>query len=112
MTNDNKIAYVKFRIDLYRANTEWRTDTLSEYFADDFHLFTAAGFKIIDSDSRRAFRDIMCSCGVSVSKGRNVLVGDALFAVVQGNLPWPADQLPDSGESTTADTDNFEEKQE
>lgn len=56
-------------------------------------------------------RDTLRSRGVYVPRKRNVLFGDALFAVVQDDALWPAIELSDSFESTTANTNNYEDKQ-
>lgn len=76
-TNEDKLAFVKFLIDVYHQKPEWSTGILLQYFKDYFHPFAAADFRTFDADSRRIQRNILTSRGDYVPKGRNVLISDA-----------------------------------
>lgn len=64
---------------------------LSEYFAEDLANFNENNFKSISTMLRRELRDILRARGVYVPKGRDILIADALFRVLQNELPWPDD---------------------
>lgn len=85
----NKQAYVDFRLAAYRYSPHWRNDTISEYYADDVHDFSVDDFKGINRGSRRGRRGFFRNRGAYVLKGRNFLMTDGLFAVVQEEILWP-----------------------
>lgn len=94
-TLEDKRDFVSFRLATYRQEEQWTSDILSEYFADDFRLFTADDFKVADPDDRRKLRDLLRSRRVYVPKGRSILISDALYAVVKEEIPWPKDEIDD-----------------
>lgn len=108
-TDVGNLAIIELSIDIYRQKTEWCTDILSEYFVDDFDIFTAAKSKTINSDSHRTLHDLLQSCGVHVLKGRSVLIGIDLTSCVQTDLNRIADELRDSGETTIPDADGLQQ---
>lgn len=85
-TDEDKRALAEFRVWAYKARPQCKTDNLSEYFSDDFADFRAEDFKIIDADVRRELWDLVRDCGVYVSKGREVLTSDGLYAVVEDDV--------------------------
>ena len=91
-----RLAFFKYCLSTYRR-MDWTDKTLSEYFADDFKPFTLEHMNAIPNNDRRVMRDLLRKRGVFVRKGRGVLIADALYEVVQTDVPWP------DGESTDVD---------
>lgn len=89
---DNR-EFVTLCLAVYCLEDHWTSDTLSEYFADDFRQFTAEDFKIVDPDDRRKLRELLRDRRVYVPNGRSILVPDELNAAVKDSLPWPVDKL-------------------
>lgn len=70
---------------------EWSGGSLSEYFADDYNEFTPDDVKAIYSNTCKNLRDLFRSRGIFVTKGRNVLITDALYRVAEEDLAWRED---------------------
>lgn len=89
---DDKRRFVTCWLDFYENQTHWKDDNLSEYFAQNYGLFTTDDFEKIDGDNRRKLSDLSKSRGVHANKERNILIVDAFYAVVKDNLPWPEEE--------------------
>lgn len=97
----DKRAYVDFRLAAYQYRLHWRYGTLSEYYAEIFRNITAVEFKAIAPDSPHDIRDILRNRDVYIPKGRNFLMADGLFAVVQDDIPWTKSEEAGSTENHT-----------
>lgn len=94
--DETRLAFFNYCIENYK-HMDWKGDSLSEYFADDFANFTVDNFASIPNNSRRTMRDLLRKRGVYVRKGRGVLISEALMEVVKEDLPWPNNER-ESGE--------------
>lgn len=74
---------------MYVRNKQWKNEDLSDYFADDCLSYTTDEFKLLDGEVRPKLRDLPRSRGVYVRKGRNIYIANALYEVVQDEIPWP-----------------------
>lgn len=62
-TGNCKRAFTAFRVRVYKTRTQWKGDTVLEYFAHDSAGFTVEDFKIIDADVQRELRGFLwCLC--------------------------------------------------
>lgn len=77
---------------LYKSKG-WCSDTLSEYFVDDFKSFSEADFAERSARTRRKLCHVLRRQGVYVKKGCNVLIATALHEVVQNEISWPEDDI-------------------
>lgn len=102
---DDKGAFDAFLVRAYKTRLQWKRDTQSEYFADDFADFTADDFDIIDADVRRELRVLLQGRGVYVPKGLGVLISDGLYTVVKNHLRWPQKEKEEEGRTKAATTD-------
>lgn len=84
-----KQYYTEYCLSVYLNHSQWHPDTLFEYYANDFRSFTVDDFKLIKADNRRDLFELLRNRVVYVPKGRNVLVDESLFVVVQGELYFP-----------------------
>lgn len=68
---------------------DWERSILYKYFAEYFGSFNAEHLKQISSNICQELRNLLSAHGVYVSKGRDVLISDALFADLGREIPWP-----------------------
>lgn len=101
-TDNDKQDFFQFWLDVFRQKTEWRDGDLSEYFADEFWLFSVHNSNPIDENDRHMVHCLLRRPSVNVTKERNILIADALFAVVKEELLC----LPYQKESADETTNN------
>lgn len=95
---DFTVAYTE----LYR-NKNWKRETLSEYYAEDFKYFTKEKFAALPQAVKPDLRDLLRANGVYVPKERNVIIADAPRQAVEEDLPWPGTE---SGNGGTTEIEN------
>lgn len=76
-TNDFKAAFAAHWLASYRRQ-EWKSDSLTTFFAEDCCNFSEDDFKEIDCSTRRNLRDLPRNRGVFVPKVRSICIAVAL----------------------------------
>lgn len=85
---DEKQEFADYCVELYKSGT-WTQETLSEYYAEDFDLYSVDDFAALDKNTRKGLRDVLRQKGVFVKMGRNILMVEALYKSMKEEVPWP-----------------------
>lgn len=76
-TNDVKAILAAHSLANYRLQ-EWKSDSLSKFFSEEFCIFSEEDFNAIDYDTRQKLRNPLRKRVVFVPKGRNTSIAVAL----------------------------------
>ena len=87
-TVEDKEDFAQYCMKVYQEEG-YDSDSLSEYYAEDFESFSVDDFSKLTQMTRRNLRDYLRSHGVFVPKGRGVKIAEALHTVVHTELEWP-----------------------
>ena len=85
--NDEEITeFIRNRVENYKVNSEWKNETLWEYFQEDFEGFTISNFET-SKDGIRHLRDHLRKNGINIPGGKGYKISKALFELLQEDEP-------------------------